>query len=336
MTEILKVNPEKPNPEILERAAKTIRDGGLVVFPTETVYGIGANALDGNACRKIFKAKGRPQDNPLIVHISSLNMLDKLVLKIPDVAYKFIDKLWPGPLTLIMEKKEVVPDIVTASLPTVAVRMPSHPVAKLLIELSGYPIAAPSANLSGKPSPTSFEHVKDDMMGRVDVIIDAGETPFGIESTIVDVTKDPPILLRPGPLTLEQISEISKVVVHEGAFGKTTLDRPPSPGMKYRHYAPEKSLILVENTSRMEETLKRFKDPIVICPKEHEKMYRDYRVLLLGSLENEYSVAYELFKILRKTDKMEGEVVVVEGFPERGILFSVMNRLRKAASEVIV
>ena len=335
MTRILKVDPENPDVEILEEAAKVIREGGLVVFPTETVYGIGANAFDESACRKIFKAKGRPQDNPLIVHISSMEMLREVVSDVPDKAHEFIDKLWPGPLTLIMRKSEEIPDVVSASLPTVAVRMPSHPVAKLLIELSGYPIAAPSANLSGKPSPTDFEHVASDMMGRVDVMIDAGETPFGIESTIVDLTKEPPVLLRPGPLTLEQISEISEVVVHEGALGKVSLDKPPSPGMKYRHYAPEKRLILVEDVDKMEEVLKRFDDPIVISPKEHVEKYRGYRVLVLGSLENEYSIAHELFKVLRETDKMEGEVVVVEGFPERGILFSVMNRLRKAASEVI-
>ena len=336
MTKILKVDPENPDAEVLSEAARVIRDGGLVVFPTETVYGIGANAFDEKACRKIFIAKGRPQDNPLIVHISSLDMLERVVSKVPERAYRFIDKLWPGPLTLIMEKDPSVPGVVSASLPTVAVRMPSHPVAKLLIELSGCPIAAPSANLSGKPSPTSFDHVKDDMMGRVDVIIDSGETPFGIESTIIDLTKDPPELLRPGPLTVEQISEISEIRVHEGALGTVSLDKPPSPGMKYRHYAPEKRLILVENIGKMKEVLSEFDDPIVICPKEHKYMYRNYRVLTLGSLENEYSVAHELFGVLRETDKMEGDVVVVEGFPSRGILFSVMNRLRKAASEVIV
>ena len=335
MTKVLRVDPESPDVEILREVAKVIRNGGLVVFPTETVYGIGANAFDENACRKIFKAKGRPQDNPLIVHISSLGMLETVVSYVPERAYDFIDKLWPGPLTLIMKKSSNVPDVVSASLPTVAVRMPSHPVARLLINLSGYPIAAPSANLSGKPSPTSFDHVKDDMMGRVDVIIDSGETLFGIESTIIDLTKDPPVLLRPGPLTLEQISKISKVMLHEGAFGKITLSKPPSPGMKYRHYAPEKRLILVEDMNKMKNILRRFRDPIVVCPKEHRDLYRDYKVLALGSLEDEYSVAHELFKVLRETDKMEGDVVVVEGFPERGILFSVMNRLRKAASEVI-
>ncbi len=335
MTRVLRVDPENPDAETLKEAAKVIRSGGVVVFPTETVYGIGANAFDENACKKIFEAKGRPQDNPLIVHISSMEMLERVVSRVPKRAHDFMDKLWPGPLTMIMEKSSNIPDVVSASLPTVAVRMPSHPVARLLIDLSGFPIAAPSANLSGKPSPTSFDHVKDDMMGRVDVIIDSGETPFGIESTIIDLTKDPPVLLRPGPLTLEQISEISEIVVHEGAFGKVSLDRPPSPGMKYRHYAPEKRLILVEDTSRMRDILDKFGDPIVVCPREHRDLYRGYRVLTLGSLKNEYSIAHELFKVLRKTDKMDGDVVVVEGFPERGILFSVMNRLRKAASEVI-
>ena len=335
MTEVLKVDPENPDPEVLKKAAEVIRRGGTVVFPTETVYGLGANAFDEEACRKIFRAKGRPSDNPLIVHISTLEMLEDLASEVPESAWRFIERLWPGPLTLVLPKSSKIPDVVTASLPTVAVRMPSHPVARMLIELSGVPIAAPSANLSGKPSPTSFEHVFEDMNGRVDIIVDGGETPLGIESTIVDATREPPLLLRPGPLTIEQLLEISSLEIHEAARGTKAVDRPPSPGMKYRHYAPSKPLILVEDLSKMMEVLRTHPNAVIVCPREHAQIYEGKRVVILGSLEDEYTIAHELFSALRRADEMDGEVIIAEGFPEKGILFSVMNRLRKAASEVI-
>ncbi len=335
MSRIIEVDPENPDVEKLKEAAEVIRNGGLVVFPTETVYGLGANAFDEKACKKIFIAKGRPQDNPLIVHISSMDMLKDVASEVPKNALKFIERLWPGPLTVILRKKKGVPDVVTANLETVAVRMPSHPVARKLIELSQVPIAAPSANLSGKPSPTRFEHVLEDMNGRADVLINGGETPFGIESTIIDFTKDPPVLLRPGPLTPEQLSEIGKIAIHESAKGKISLERPPSPGMKYRHYAPEKPLILVENSEKMKEVIESHPNCVIVCPKESVSKYRGKRVITMGSLENEYSIAHELFSTLRRADEEDGDVIIVEGFPEKGILFSVMNRLRKAASEVI-
>jgi L-threonylcarbamoyladenylate synthase len=335
VTEIIKVDPESPDVEKIRKAARVINKGGLVVFPTETVYGLGANAFDEKATLKIFDVKGRPSDNPLIVHISSLEMLEEVSKDVPKIAFRLVKNLWPGPLTIIVKKSKKVPDTVTAGLETVAVRMPSHPVAKTLIELSGVPIAAPSANLSGKPSPTKFEHVFEDMFGKADVIIDGGETPFGLESTIIDLTKDPPVLLRPGPLTVEQIERICEIQVHEAATGKSHLERPLSPGMKYRHYAPEKPLILVENLKKMEEVLKMYPNGILICPKEHAEFYRERKIKILGSLENEYSIAHELFSVLREADKEDADVIIVEGLPEHGVLFAVMNRLRKAASEVI-
>ncbi len=334
-TIIIKVNPENPSPETLHEAVRSIKSGGIVVFPTETVYGLGANAFDSIACKKIFEAKGRPPDNPLIVHIDSYKMLKRVVSQIPTLAYEFMERLWPGPLTAILPKTDSIPPIVTAGLPTVGVRMPSHPIARLLIRLSELPIAAPSANLSGKPSPTTPEHVIEDMEGRADVIIDGGETLFGIESTIIDFTKDPPVLLRPGPLSPEELEKIGKVDIHETAKGSKYVESPPSPGMKYRHYAPEKPLILVENPDKLKAVVQNSREMILICSEETMKKLKVKSCLSIGSLKNPYMIAKNLFKALREADKMTGEVIIVEGFPERGILFAVMNRLRKAASEVI-
>ncbi len=334
-TLILKVDPENPSTKELERAVDAIKQGKIVAFPTETVYGLGADAFNELACKKIFQAKGRPSDNPLIVHIDSFDMLEKVAHKIPKSAFKFMERLWPGPFTAVLEKKEEIPGVVTAGLSTIAVRMPSHPIAKLLISLSEVPIAAPSANLSGKPSPTTFEHVFEDMNGRADVIIDGGETLFGLESTIIDFTKDPPVLLRPGPLYIEQLKEIGKVTVHEAAKGLKALDRPPSPGMKYRHYAPEKKLILVESKEKLKEVLYETPKAILICSKELAEKLEYSKTIIIGSISNPFSIARNLFKSLREADKIEGEVIIVEGFEEKGVLFSVMNRLRKAASEVI-
>ncbi len=336
-TEILKVNPEDLDLSILERAARVISSGGLVVFPTETVYGLGANAFDAEACSKIYKVKGRPQDNPLIVHIGSLEDLVRIVIHVPETAKRFLDRLWPGPLTAILEKKRDVPDVVTAGLKTVAVRFPSHPVAMNLIKLSGVPIAAPSANVFGRPSPTSPEHVLKDMLGKVDVIIDGGITPLGLESTIIDFTKDPPVVLRPGPLTVEQLLEIAPVRVSDHARGLGKVEgTSPSPGLKYRHYAPEKPLVLVENLSKMEEVLKEYEKPLIVCVEERKDLYKGYDVRIVGSLKNEFSIAHNLFRILREADESDSEVIIFEGFPERGILFSVMNRLRRASTKRVI
>jgi len=336
-TTILKIDPENPDITLIRKAAKVIKNGGLVVFPTETVYGLGANAFDTEACKKIFKAKRRPADNPLIVHVASFEQIYDVAEYIPKTAEKFMKKLMPGPFTMILKKKSIVSDVVTAGMNSVAIRFPEHPIAKLLIREAGVPIAAPSANISGRPSPTKAEHVIEDMYGKVDIIIDGGDTLYGLESTIINFTTDPPTLLRPGPLYPEQLQEIDYVYIPEIAKGLKSQERPLSPGMKYRHYAPSKKLVLVEDLSKMKEVLEKYKDldPIVLCPKERIELYKGYKIIVVGSLENKFSIAKNLFDVLRAVDKMEGGIVVAEGFDDKGILFSVMNRLRKAASEVI-
>jgi len=334
---ILRIDPEKPNINLIRKAAKVIRNGGLVVFPTETVYGIGANAFDPEACKKIFKVKRRPVDNPLIVHVASFEQINDIVKCIPETAKKFMEKLMPGPFTAILKKRSIIPDVVTAGLDSVAVRFPEHPIAKLLIEEAGVPIAAPSANLSGRPSPTKAEHAIEDMNGRVDVIIDGGDTLYGLESTIINFTVEPPILLRPGPLYPEQLQKIGCVCIPEEARGLKSQEKPLSPGMKYRHYAPKKKLVLVENLSKMREILEVYKDldPIVLCPIERAALYKGYKTVIIGSLKNKFSIAKNLFDVLRTVERMEGNIIIAEGLDDNGILFSVMNRLRKAASEVI-
>ena len=230
-TKVIKVNPNDFELSCIEEAANAIKNGGLCAFPTETVYGLGANALSEEAVSKIFKAKGRPQDNPLIVHIADLSDLEPLVKKIPKKAEKIANHYWGGPITIIMERSDKIPASVSAGLSTVAIRFPSHPVATALIKLSGVPIAAPSANLSGKPSPTTARHVAEDMMGRADVIIDGGSSFFGVESTVLDATVSPLAILRPGAVTREELSELlHEEVVWGGGDGV-----PKSPGMKYKH-----------------------------------------------------------------------------------------------------
>ncbi len=335
-TKVFEVDPLNPDENVLKIAAEVIKNEGLVAFPTETVYGLGADTFREKAVMKIFEVKKRPPDNPLIVHISGLDQLEDVITEFPGIAKKLAEIFWPGPLTMILKRSEKVPDVVCAGLPTVAVRMPSHPVARRLIELSGTPIAAPSANLSGRPSPTSDDHVVKDLFGKVDLILKAGRTPLGLESTIVDVSKHPPTLLRPGPVTVERLKELlPDLQIPDHVYGRSFEGKPLSPGMKYRHYSPVKPLILVENQRKIQKVLEEFEKAIIVCPVEHAERYENRRVVIMGSLENPYSIAHNLFDVLRRVDEEEGTPIVVEGFEERGILFSVMNRLRKAASRIV-
>ena len=234
---------------LLEEAARILRGGGLVAFPTETVYGLGANGLDEAAARKIYAAKGRPSDNPLILHISAAEELAPLVRKVPEAARKLMEAFWPGPLTMVFEKSDIVPYGTTGGLDTVAVRMPDDPVASRMIALAGVPVAAPSANLSGRPSPTTARHVIEDMSGRIEMILDGGPVGIGVESTIVDVTGPEPVLLRPGAVTMEMLRDVvGEVAVDPAIAGPVAADvKPKAPGMKYRHYAPKAELVLVED-----------------------------------------------------------------------------------------
>ena len=335
-TIVIKINPENFKASDLERPATIIKEGGLVAFPTETVYGLGASALNAYAVSKIFVAKGRPQDNPLIVHISNMEMLYDLVMEVPPVAKQFIRKFWPGPLTLIFKKNYKIPSVVTAGLDTVAIRMPSHPIAKELIRQS-YPIAAPSANLSGKPSPTRAEHVIHDLFGRVDCIIDGGESYVGLESTVVDITHDTPMLLRPGGITLEDLRKVNKhTQVHPSIMSLVDIKRPSSPGMKYKHYAPKAQIIIInsDNKKKIIETTRQLIHQYVGLSKKigiftNLKFDNDNCVII--RYKKPRDAAHLLFAALREFDRENVDVIITQGIKSKGIGLAVMNRLTKAA-----
>ena len=340
MTQIIKIDPLNPEIDKIRIAANVIKNGGLVAFPTETVYGLGANAYDGNACLKIFKAKNRPADNPLIVHIADFEQLFEVARDIPDKVLEIAQIVWPGPLTFVLKKTDKIPKEVTAGLDTVAVRMPAHPIALQLIRESEVPIAAPSANLATRPSPTKAEDVIADMNGRVDVIIDGGHTFFGVESTIINVTVNPPVLLRPGPFTVEELKKLfGEVVIPEFAKGEREAEVALAPGMKYKHYAPNTKLLVVENRKifgEIVDLLKKKYKIAVLIPKELEKEFKDIPHIVLGSEENLYEIARNLFDSFRDLDKLNVDLGLITGFPERGIGLAIMNRIRKASGFSII
>lgn len=332
--------------EVIREAGEILKSGGLVAFPTETVYGLGGDALKEDAARRIYSAKGRPSDNPLIVHIADIGALDELACEIPDSAYKLADAFWPGPLTMIFKKKDIVPYGTTGGLDTVAIRMPSHPVAHRLIKDSGVYIAAPSANLSGRPSPTRAEHVIEDMDGRIDMIIDGGAIEIGIESTIVDVTCEVPMILRPGYVTADMIRDVlGDVCFDETVLAHTTVKgQPKAPGMKYRHYAPKAELTIFEGenekvVSKINELAAKYEyDGLkvgILSSNENEHKYAHGEVVVVGSRENEHEVAAHLFDVLRHFDHIDVDVILSEGFSEDSFGQAVMNRLIKAAGHHI-
>ncbi|MCX8193204.1 MAG: L-threonylcarbamoyladenylate synthase [Nitrososphaeria archaeon] len=352
-TKVLVVDPSNLNLDHLREVAKVIREGGLVVFPTETVYGLGADAFNREAVKRVYEVKGRPADNPLIVHISNIGQLEHVAETdyLTNDIYKIIEKFWPGPLTLIIPKSRRIPYEVTAGLNVVAVRMPAHPVAINLIELCETPIVGPSANPAGKPSPTSGEHVKRDMMGKVDVIIDSGETLYGVESTIIDFTREFPVLLRPGAIPVEEVERHlqKKIVIPDSARGLIEASEALSPGMKYRHYAPDTPLIILESkdysdlksySEKVLEYVKNLKRSgkkiIVLASRETRDYYGEIDILLLGSRKNLFEVARNLFSVLRIIDELDVDLAVAEGFEERGLGLTIMNRLRKASGYNIV
>ena len=349
---------EKEACEVLAPAIEVLKSNGTVVIPTETVYGLAANALSEVAIAKIYAAKGRPSDNPLIVHISNETMLKLLVSDITETAIKLMDAFWPGPLTLIFKKKDIVPNCTTGGLDTVAVRLPSHPVARMLIECSNMPIAAPSANLSGKPSPTTAAHVKRDLMGRVDCMILGDSSEVGLESTVVDVTSDIPMILRPGAITREMILEVVGSCQTDPAIGQVdTMLAPKSPGMKYKHYAPEAevtvlmgdTMAIIKIMVSLIETQKKTEEKIglLLFEEDYEVLMR-YLASLCGDAFEEASLknvffckqgskrdlsifAKQLFNDLRACDDMNCQKVYVHGVLEEGIGSAIMNRLKKAA-----
>lgn len=342
-TKLIKIEDTKQikNEELAE-AAQILRDGGLVAFPTETVYGLGANALDETAAKKIYAAKGRPSDNPLIAHISCLEELKPLVAYIPEAGRKLAEAYWPGPLTMVFPKSDIVPYGTTGGLDTVAVRMPSDPVANRLIKLAGVPVAAPSANTSGRPSPTTAQHVWQDMEGKIEMILDGGPVGIGVESTIVDVSGDVPTLLRPGAITMEMLREtVGRVEIDPAIQAPPSADlRPKAPGMKYRHYAPRADLQLVEGeTDRVVETINDLvKEKLaegkmvgVICTDETRARYPQGEVRSVGLRAKEETIAHNLFAVLREFDDLKVDCIYSESFSKDHLGQAIMNRLTKAA-----
>lgn len=327
----------------VSKAAKILKLGGLVAFPTETVYGLGADGFNKEASKKIYAAKGRPSDNPLILHIADWEQLDKIASDISKEARKVMETFWPGPLTVILNKKKEVPYETTGGLDTVAVRMPSHKVARRLLHESQVCVAAPSANISGRPSPTTAKHVIEDMDGKIDMIIDGGSVGLGLESTIVDFTSDVPTILRPGFITLEMLRELIPNVILDKALtakGRMEHIKAKAPGMKYKHYAPKADLCLVEGESS--QVIKKINELV------KEKEEEGYRVGVIGTEENisEYtvgliknigkrgeanSIAANLYRILREFDDSDVQYIYSEAFEEEEIGQAIMNRLKKAA-----
>ena len=327
--------------KFIEEAGAIIRDGGTVAFPTETVYGLGANALDEEAVKKIFIAKGRPQDNPLIVHVCSKN-ISELVKEVPEVAQRMIDKFWPGPLTIILEKNDIIPNMTSANLNTVGIRMPSSEIALKLIELSKRPIAAPSANISGRPSPTEVERCIEDLNGKVDYIIGGESSDIGVESTIIDCTVNPPLVLRPGGITLEMLKEIdSNIEIDSALKSKPTENfKPKAPGMKYRHYAPKAHLKIIKGKNEktieiineiLENYIEKGNDVAILTTDENLNKFNSGKVISLGSENNLNEIAKNLFETLRKCDDLGVQHILCQGFEEKGVGLAIMNRLIKAA-----
>ncbi|MBR4168427.1 MAG: threonylcarbamoyl-AMP synthase [Lachnospiraceae bacterium] len=331
------------DPEKIREAGDTIKRGGLVAFPTETVYGLGGDALNPESSGRIYAAKGRPSDNPLIVHIAEISDLPKIAAGIPEAAYTLADRFWPGPLTMIFRKQSCVPDETTGGLATVAVRMPDHPIALALIRAAGGFIAAPSANLSGRPSPTSGKHVLEDMDGRIDMILDGGSCRIGLESTILDLSEDVPAILRPGYITRRMLQDvIGEVTVDPAVEGKTDA-APKAPGMKYKHYAPKGALTIVSGereavVAYIQAQIKAAKGQRtgVIASEETYDRYRADVVQNIGAAEDEEAIARHLYDVLRTFDEKQTELIFSEAFNAGPIGQAIMNRLIRAAGHHII
>ena len=333
---------EKTNTEELKEICNLIKNGELVIFPTETVYGIGANALDKDAVSKIFIAKGRPADNPLIVHIADKRDIEKYVREITPVEQKLIDTFMPGPFTLILPKKDIIPDIVSGGLDTIGIRMPSNVIARGIISFSGVPIAAPSANVSGRPSGTSIEDIRKELEGRVSAIIEGGETEIGLESTVVKVIHEIPVILRPGKITDKDIIDAVGIAKYDNKiFEKVTEEQiVESPGMKYKHYAPNTKCKMVYCEDELDQIfyinryIRQYKGDVALLSfDEHREkiIVSDCRFISLGSKNNLEEIARNIYSALRKADSINAEVILIEGVKREGIGVAIMNRLLRAA-----
>ncbi len=346
-TKIIVIDENNINEALIKEAGEILKRGGLVAFPTETVYGLGGDALNPESSKKIYAAKGRPSDNPLIVHVSNMEAIEKIVKEVPEDARKLADKFWPGPLTMIFNKNESVPKETTGGLETVAIRMPSNKIARALIDAEGGYIAAPSANLSGRPSPTIAKYVIEDMDGRVEMIIDGGASDVGLESTIIDLTEGYPCILRPGYITQEMLE---KALKEEVQWDRAIIDAdcktaPKAPGMKYRHYAPKGELIIVEGDK--EAVIKKINELTeadkkqnlrvgVIATEETKEYYNAGLVKSAGHKGDEKEAAHHLFRILREFDDEKADKMYSEAFSGAGVGAAVMNRLLKAAGHQVI
>jgi len=348
-TKYIKIDPRVPELQKIRLAARILARGGVVAFPTETVYGLGANALDSRAVRRIFYAKGRPADNPLIVHIASFRDIHALVAYLPPRTTLLMRHFWPGPLTLILPRSEFIPNIVTAGLDTVGIRMPSHPVAQALIRAAHLPIAAPSANISGRPSPTTGQHVLKDMGGRIDAVVDAGPAIVGVESTVLDLTAPTPTILRPGGVTYESLQAVlGKVAIDPAIQGQQGMPSR-APGLKYKHYAPAAEVYLITGeldrvTAKIRSLVAAWKQKscrvAVLATTETAGTYReeprpDY-LEVLGSRSQPGTIAFNLFSALRNCDRHHIDIILTETFTEEGLGLAIMNRLRKSSANRII
>ena len=347
ITRIMDVSAEPINMEYISEASEILRKGGLVAFPTETVYGLGGDAKDKEASRKIYAAKGRPSDNPLIVHIARFSQLQEISKDLPENAKKLADAFWPGPLTMVVNKNEVIPYETTGGLDTVAVRMPNNPIALALIEESGCMIAAPSANTSGRPSPTKASHVYEDLSGKIDAILDGGAVDIGLESTIVDLTEDVVTILRPGYINMEMLKEVvGEVRIDPGIVyndkSTTSGAKPKAPGMRYKHYAPKGDLTIISGdedkvVAKINELTKAAIEAGskvgIIATSETADRYSDGQILVIGDRSDEGSIAHNLYDILRKFDELGVDLIYSESFATPNMGQAIMNRLLKAAGQ---
>ncbi|MEG0180413.1 MAG: L-threonylcarbamoyladenylate synthase [Terrisporobacter sp.] len=343
MTFISKIDEKNIDKEEIKKQAEILKQGNTVIFPTETVYGLGANALDENAVKKIYEAKGRPSDNPLIVHIYNKNQVNELAKDISQKAHLVMDKFWPGPITIILSKKDIVPSRTSGGLDTVAIRMPSNVIARELLKETNLPIAAPSANISGRPSPTRGNHVYEEMNNRVDGIILGGDCTFGLESTVLDLTNDLPIILRPGSVTKENLeSVIGKVEIDPALENKDDNIKAKAPGMKYKHYSPNADVFIVcgdekkvakrINNLVSENNIKELRT-VTLCLLKNKSLYEGDTITLGENLEE---VAANLFNALIMADKEKYDIVYTESFPKIGVGRAIMNRLLKSAGYKII
>lgn len=345
--EVVSMTAEKPDMEAIKRGGEILKNGGLVAFPTETVYGLGGNALDPQASIKIYAAKGRPSDNPLIVHIADMDALAPIVKEIPEKAKLLAEKYWPGPLTMILPKADIVPGETTGGLDSVAVRFPSDRIAQELIRAAGGYVAAPSANTSGRPSPTTAQHVEEDLGGAIEMIIDGGQVGIGLESTIVDFTEEIPVVLRPGYISLEMLREtLGEVKMDKGLLITDNSVRPKAPGMKYRHYAPKADLAIVEGETEavikkitelaVEAEAQGNKVGIIATDETMDRYPESCIIKSIGSREEEETIAHHLYEVLRDFDECDAKVIYSEAFYTPRMGQAIMNRLLKAAGHKLI